>query len=355
MNFNYILFAPYPNERAYSLQITEQINALAKTNVRTRIFSFKRRIKFKNRYLAYLAFLSKCIYLLIKIILARHLRDARILMRDVRFVPIIKFLYPRSKIYLEIHYLEGSRNTAKYLEYISTKVVKVIFLTETARSKFNLPNSLALHDGTICGKCQFNSALPYSETANNVITQLGAAVSKPKIGYFGSFSTLNQSKGVREFSIFHSGNTLLKEFDFHFIGGNELEVEELNLSTSSNFLFFTRVSHREALALMGKYDCLLLLSTDSEFSEVYSSPLKLFDYLNSNRRIISASLDPIKEISSKLKDGIEFVDLFDQQELAKAIRRATRKGQAQPEYKSIVQQYCWCSRARHLKNILESS
>ena len=137
MILNYILFAPYPNDRAYSLQITELTNALEKRDVKVRIYSFKSRIKTKNRYFAYLSFLLKYVALLFHIICARNLKNAQVFMRDVRFVPIIKFLHPRCKIYLEVHYLEEKRRDPRYLEYIASKVETVIFLTDKARSKFN--------------------------------------------------------------------------------------------------------------------------------------------------------------------------------------------------------------------------
>ncbi len=89
------------------------------------------------------------------------------------------------------------------------------------------------------------------------------------------------------------------EFLFVFIGGTEHDVKEFRKKAEglNNVLILGHKPHRDIPAYLKAADILVLPnSAKEEISSKHTSPLKLFEYMASNRPIVASNLLSIKEI-----------------------------------------------------------
>ena len=138
-----------------------------------------------------------------------------------------------------------------------------------------------------------------------------------------------------------------------FIGGTEKDIKIFNsqFSNSKNILVVGRRSHQEIPLWLKAADVLVLPNSAKEkISELYTSPLKLFEYMASGRPIVASDLPSIREVLNEnnsvlvkpnnpvsLVDGIKKV--LQNKELADKISNQSF---------SDVRDYTWKKRAERI-------
>lgn len=152
---------------------------------------------------------------------------------------------------------------------------------------------------------------------------------------------------------------LLPQFNFVFVGGTDTDVKNFKnkFGHLKNVLILGHKKHAEMPFYLKAADILVIPNSGREdISRMYTSPLKLFEYMASNRPIIASDLPSIREILNaetaiffrpddprSLADSI--IDLYNKPDLAKSIGGNALK---------TVQEYTWQKRALKILKFIES-
>lgn len=183
------------------------------------------------------------------------------------------------------------------------------------------------------------------------------------IAYVGKYTTLEQSKGVED--IIASMALVVKshlDAVFAIIGAEEQELPLIYNQAKAvglperNLLIILHVPHSIARAYMRAADVLIMNYPDTQHYRNYMSPMKLFEYMESGRPIVSSDLPSIREVlddelailvpagnTAALANGIKQALNFPN-ESAKLAKRAHEK----------AKRYTWEARAGLIKTVYES-
>lgn len=135
-----------------------------------------------------------------------------------------------------------------------------------------------------------------------------------------------------------------------FVGGTDSDIERFKKSYGSikNILIIGRKQYKEIPVYMKSADVLLLPNSSKEnISRIYTSPMKLFEYMASEAPIIASDLPSIKEILNE--DMAYFFEADNPESLASVIENLLRneneaKMKAKKAYEE-VDKYSWQKRA----------
>lgn len=147
-------------------------------------------------------------------------------------------------------------------------------------------------------------------------------------------------------------------YNFLFVGGTEKDVRSFKLKyRAPNIFILGQRPHSDIPYFLKAADLLILPNSGhSDISRLYTSPMKLFEYMASGTPIIASSLPSIQEVlnsnnaclvepdNSELLTGA-IVELLSNQEKAESLAR-----QASLD----VLAYSWVNRARALVNFFEN-
>lgn len=126
--------------------------------------------------------------------------------------------------------------------------------------------------------------------------------SEPKnrlsVGYFGS---VHQGRGIDLIIEIARG---LPDVDFHVVGGSEEQADVWSgiASEVKNIRFVSHIPHAEVRALVSQMDVLLAPYQKQVFlasgrdTSAYMSPLKLFEYMASQRAIVASDIPAVTEV-----------------------------------------------------------
>lgn len=140
---------------------------------------------------------------------------------------------------------------------------------------------------------------------------------------------------------------------FLIVGGSEREIKHLKKRSSKNVEFIGRVPSGEVPAYLSAADVLLLPNTNERISREFTSPLKLFEYMASERPIVASDLPSFHEI---LDDKTAFFfKPEDPKQLAKGIEKAMGKVGKEKAKKARLEagKYSWDARAEKILSFLE--
>jgi len=159
---------------------------------------------------------------------------------------------------------------------------------------------------------------------------------------------------------------LMPEILFIFVGGNSHEVNEFRRQfvKSDNIKIFGQKPHREIPLYLKSADVLALpnsqYSRDRRFaaySRYDTSPIKLFEYMASNRPIVASSLPSIQEILNSNNSFLAQADNPDS--FAKEIRiiLGNKELAAKVAHAAFnnVQQYSWEKRAEKIVKFINNN
>lgn len=132
----------------------------------------------------------------------------------------------------------------------------------------------------------------------------------------------------------------------HWVGGTA--AERNNNVGYANVILQDPVSHEQIGTTLAQASVLLLPLGNNPFSQHYTSPLKLWDYLATRKPIVAADTSATREISRLTEAFFHLYQPDDEQSLQKAVRTALQATPRVPFKRS------WTDRACELVNIVEA-
>ncbi len=283
-----------------------------------------------------------------------------IYMRDVN---LFSWLYPflnsalKNNVVIELHNFPQTK--FRRLRYVSVlkKCRAVICITNKMRVdlvQLGLPASMTSveHDGVDLDSFEIN--LTQAQCRKELEYPLDDFI----IGYVGNFQTNGKEKGIDD--LIRSSAIILKEFpntNFYFVGGPlsgvpyyESVIKELNLARA-NFSFYDRLPVKKVPLVMGACDILTIPFPWNEHFAFYASPMKLFEYMTSDRIIVATDIESLKEVLHHNENAL-LAKHSDTSELAKTILIAmndeTLRARISAKALEEVKKHTWKERAGNI-------
>ncbi len=368
----YIANHRLPTEKAYGIQISKMCESFADLDYETvlvapyriskikddffeyynvkRNFRFKKifspdfylpgrldRIAFQIKYFISAAILA--IYALIKKADIIYSRDE---------LPLYFLSFFHKNLVFEIH--NFSKKRVFFYKRLKNKKIKVIAISngiknELEKNGFDSKNLLVAFDGVDLAK--FDIDISKTEARN----KLNLPLNKKIVIYTGH---LFKWKGV---DTLVEAAELLKDVLFIFVGGMVSDVEKFKKGHSlENILFLGHRPYRDIPLFLKAADVLVLPNEKEEkISELYTSPLKLFEYMASRRPIIASDLPSIRDVLDE-KSAV-FFEPGNANHLAKGIEKIIEsENLAQALSARVfekVQNYTWQKRAEKILEFIK--
>ncbi len=245
-----------------------------------------------------------------------------------------------NKIFYEAH------RFSKFIINDLKKCDGVIVINEylsIAHKKEGIDNILVAHDGVNFD--EYRNLSKYKHIKKDVY----------KLVYTGN---LFQWKGVH--TLVDSLNFTTKNVELIIVGGVGKTLDDFKLfvknSGLSNVKLIGHVKKKDTIKYVEQADILFLPNSSKDIMSLYTSPIKLFEYMAANRPIIASNLPSICEI---LKNNVNAI-LFDPdnaKDLAIKIDWVLENNCKNIVDKAIsdVQNYGWDRRAENIKLFLDST
>jgi len=261
--------------------------------------------------------------------------------RDEHLLPILQIF--SKKVIWEAHTLPN--NYQPYLRYWK-KCPKIICISQSLKNsliKWGIDKNkiLVAHDGVDLDKFSI------SESKLEIRQKLNLPTDKKIIIYAGH---LYAWKGVQ--TLANSAKFLDSETLIIFIGGTSIDIKkfkEKNKKQPNIKILGYQVPQKIPYYLKAA-DVLILPNTSLNKKSFWTSPLKLFEYMATNKPIVASNLPNIREILNK-NNGI-FFKPNDSQDLAQKIKYILNNPQpAQTlanQARQDVQKYIWPKRAEKI-------
>ena len=368
MKILYINYVRLPTEKAHGIQIMEMCQAFAKFGIELELIIPRRFNKIKENPFSYYdispnfkVIYLPCIDLIpLDFILGKlsYLVTAASFLKAAKVYSWFKkydLVYSRTlltslffkKIILEIHSLP--KKIKPVHRYLWKRAYRLVVLTNIMKKELvvaGIPENkiLLAADGVDLEKFAIDVSKQEARE------KLNLPIDKKIVMYTGSFF-LHSWKGVNNIL---QASSKLPNYLFVLVGGTKKEINKLNKETPNNVLLIEKRPHSQIPLYLKAADILLLPNTkEKDISEKYTSPLKLFEYMASERPIIASNLISIKEVLNannsllveptaiSLGEGIK--KLAQHQELARQLATQARLD---------VSQYSWGKRATHIINFL---
>jgi len=267
------------------------------------------------------------------------------------------------KVFFESHSIAKNRKVGH--KFLLGKKARIIALTKEMKRiycqlGFNRENILVAPDGVdlkIFGgeiskeEAEMKTNLP----ADPPVGQAGKKI----IGYFGRFRTMGEDKGLA--GIIETLVVLPKEVCLLAVGGSLAEIDfyknlAVKNSVSDRVIFKTAVARTELPFYQQACDILLMPFPDTEHYRFYMSPLKMFEYMASERPIIATDLPSIREVLNEKSSVLIKPD--NPNELAVVIKKLVHNpvfGAAlAKQARKDVENYTWEKRAEKISQFIKS-
>ncbi|MDD5071716.1 MAG: glycosyltransferase family 4 protein [Patescibacteria group bacterium] len=222
---------------------------------------------------------------------------------------------------LELHSLP--ENISRVHKKIWSRAKKLIALTSFIKNglvKSGIPNDriLIAPDGVDLREFDINV------TKNQAREKFGLPCEKVILGYTGSFKTMGMDKGISD--ILKTLKIILnnsQDVFFIAVGGNGEDIGYYkkiaeNLGVENNICLIPRVGVKELAEYQKACDVLLMPFPYRKHYAFYMSPIKMFEYMVSQRPIITSDLPAVREVLNK--NNAFFVKPDDPESLAKGIQ-----------------------------------
>lgn len=191
--------------------------------------------------------------------------------------------------------------------------------------------------------------------------ELNLPQDKKLVSYVGSLYTKGKEKGIgdmlRALKILTENE---KNLTMMFVGGNEQEIagyrkeaEQMQLK-DENLIFIKRVPFIEVPKYEKASDILIIPFPQQKHYAYYASPLKLFEYMASNRPIIASDLPSIREILNESNSIL--VEPDNPEAMAIGIKKALNDSVLSEKISNQafqdVQKYTWDNRAKKILDFI---
>jgi len=379
MKLIYIANARIPTEKAHGYQISMMCESFASLGLKVELVLPTKRNRIKNDLFSFyninknfevrkikspdfigiwpklgkISFWLQNIFLSIAILFTKFEKDAIFYTRGAAIVFILRLR--GRKVFFESHRL--SNNSLVYRILLGKKT-KIISLTEGAKevyiqSGFLKDNIIVAPDAVDLQI--FGNGLSVEEARR----RLNLPLNKKIIGYFGSFKTMGEDKGLREIIKALAG--LPPDVFLLAVGGlgTELqfyEKEAEKILGKDRAAFRPSVPRKELSFLEESCDILLMPFPDTVHYRFFMSPLKMFEYMASRRPIVATGLPSIREVLSESRAVL--VPPGDTERLKEAIKYLLNNpeiGQKLADNAfTAVKEYTWDKRAEKIYQFMIS-
>lgn len=188
--------------------------------------------------------------------------------------------------------------------------------------------------------------------------ELGLPTGKKLIGYVGMLRTLGMTKGIDD-AVAALANLPI-DVILVLVGGYPEDIDYYKklageLGVTERIIFTGRVAHNLIPKYLKAMDILLAPFPETEHYKYYMSPLKIFEYMASDRPIITTDLPTIREILNDSNAKIIMPE--NNEELARAVAELLEDNnlanQLADQAKNDVQEYTWEKRAARIINFVK--
>lgn len=218
---------------------------------------------------------------------------------------------------------------------------KVLYLPSTV-----VPNGVNVNEFNI-------QDFDISEAKKQFNIPLGSSV----VSYIGSVGVYDW-KGV---DIFIESYKFLQEKNIVYlvVGVKDGDLETFQKKyQNDNIIFMPRVSHVNVIRIINLSDILVLPNKSNDLvSELYTSPIKMFEYMASGKPIVASDLPSIREVLSE-KNAV-LVKSGDPRELAVGIEKVVSNpvlgDKISTQAFTDVQKYSWDERVKKILEVINFS
>jgi len=376
MNMNTILYIAsqrLPTEKAYGIQITKMCEAFADQGVRVKLLLPTRRNPIAEDLFSYyqikknflvkklwspdfylpgrldrIAVLTKNTISAMVLVIYALLKGADIIYsRDE--LPLYFISFFKKNLIFEAHKF-SLRRLGCYQRFKKTDM-KVIAISNGIRDEFirfgyKPERVIVAHDGVDLK--QFSVSTTKAECRKT----LALPQDKILVLYTGH---LYEWKGAHVLA--EAAKNLDKQYVVVFVGGTEKDVARYKkiYGGYDNLMFLGQRPHGEIPLYLKAADLVVLPNSGKEeISRIYTSPLKMFEYMASGTPIVASSLSSIREI---LNDTNSFlVEPDDPKSLADATQKIMSNqelsGNISEKALKDVENYTWEKRAENIINFI---
>jgi len=245
---------------------------------------------------------------------AKQSKDLPILfLRDLPLALFLVRLLPkklRERIVFELHVLSDTAWRRRAQIRLLDKFSAVICLSSAMRDRL-IEGGIAPEKLSIGRDAVDLANFDIPATKEAARARLGIPAEAQIASYVGKFHSMGMEKGIPE--ILRSAKGLLEEFPkllFYLVGGPldrvagyEKILRDEGLPRE-RFVFLEKQPVAEVPYYLKASDILLIPSPKGDFFALYSSPLKLFEYLSSKRPIIGSRLPALMEVLTDEKNSL---------------------------------------------------
>jgi hypothetical protein len=361
---NYITYQTFPANTANSLQTAKQLDALVKSGLKVNlIFPLREKTSsdnlnaYKKKYavsenitlrginhpypFGKLKIIEPLLYHMSHFLWARKISKSYKYENEknnffmTRSDWILYFLAKKNlNIVFECHQYSKLRNWI-FNKVGSRNNVKVVFLNTYIRESFDttINNTLLLH-----------SSVDLSEFPKE-INQLNK---KKKIIFLGNLLRFGKNRGIN--SLLNSFNDpIFNEYELIIAGGpNEVADELRSTNTQSNVKILGTIERKEVIKHLCEAEIGILMNSNDTHSQQYTSPLKYFEYLASELKIVGTNFPSHKALP--YSEQIEFFEYGNENSLKEAIKACIAKDFLDIDKQSISTE----TRAKKIMNFFNS-
>lgn len=369
----YVVYAKIPNDMAHSIQITHTVEALREVvdkislvtpyfrglndkgvyktqdiNVVLPAIDILRSTKFGFRLRMVSFLVSLYFYLIFEYVKSLVTRKKTILyVRGDMILGLVPFTL-LFDTYFETHFI---RNAKKAYKWVSRFLAGIIVITDSLKEK--LVSEFGVNEKRICvaRDAVDLSKFGLSQRANESLPS-GLEEDKKIVLYSGS---LTADKGVHVLA--EAAKQIKAPVQVVFLGGVGNQVAEFKelYSCYENIAILGLVDHSEVPRYLQAADLLILpdLST-STFNNLYTSPMKLFEYMASGTPIIASDVPSLKEVLNT--ENAFFFESGNAANLASVIHKSLSDVEGSKERAQMAQnevsKYTWSERASVIINLI---
>jgi glycosyltransferase involved in cell wall biosynthesis len=362
-----------PTEKAYGIQIAKMCEALADSGMEVELLAPTRDNGDVNKIFEYygikhnfkatviqspdfywsgmfdkISFSIKQWISSTRLVRAVMLRTADIIYsRDELPIFLASFYARHPKLVFEAH--KFSRNRQAYYRRFMKVNVKIITISNGVRDEFikfgyEPGEIMVAHDGVDINV--FNT----EKTKSECRTILGLSQDKIIVLYAGH---LYKWKGAQILA--RAAKNLDEQYLVVFVGGTSYHVEELKKEIEpmglNNILILGHKPHTQIPIYLKAADILVLPNSGKEdISRLYTSPLKMFEYMTSGKPIIASDLPSTREVLTE--DTAFFSQPDDPVNLSQVIKEVADHP-AESEKKAqnaaqVIKKYSWVERSQKI-------
>ncbi len=273
------------------------------------------------------------------LIMARHLKIAHALLAQFPDIPL---LYEAHEVFADVAPPDKRESLAHIEEAVLRRAAALVAITkgvaEDLKKRYRLDRNIhVLPDAVVL--LDHLPGKPWHEAGRHVV-------------YAGSFFPWKGAQDLVAAAAWLPGCRLT------LIGGSAERIREYRLQVPANgaeVVFTGYISHRQTLEALGQ-TCIAVLPNRAEPNSLWSSPLKLFEYMAAGCAIVAADLPSVREILAD--NEAVWVPPGDPRALAAGIRRLTsdpglarRLGE---RLRERAKSYTWEKRAGQLAAIMHT-